>query len=161
MTSPSTIAQRVAGMHAAMPAEPPVEAMGAFAREQAGLAASSPCRPASPRPGPSCPTRACPTRTARPPPCTPPPAGARRSWSSTGAPGARTATSPCPPTRSSCSRCSPGAASRLWRSTVTLPMPATIILDASRTVRWIDVHPDYSTRTEPAQVIGALDHLGR
>jgi hypothetical protein len=44
--------------------------------------------------------------------------------------------------------------------TVTLPMPATIILDASRTVRWIDVHPDYSTRTESRQVINALDHLG-
>src|SRR5271170_5646337 len=39
MTSPSTIAQRVAQMHAAMAAEPPVEAMGAFAREQAELAA--------------------------------------------------------------------------------------------------------------------------
>ena len=39
-------------------------------------------------------------------------------------------------------------------------MPATVILDASRTVRWIDVHPDYSTRTEPRQVIDALDHLG-
>jgi hypothetical protein len=38
-------------------------------------------------------------------------------------------------------------------------MPATVILDASHTVRWIDVHPDYSTRTEPQQVIGALDHL--
>ena len=45
--------------------------------------------------------------------------------------------------------------------TVALPMPATLILDASRTIRWIDVHPDYSTRTEPRQVIDALDHLGR
>jgi peroxiredoxin len=44
-------------------------------------------------------------------------------------------------------------------ATVTLPMPATVILDASRTVRWIDVHPDYSTRTEPWQVIGALGNL--
>jgi hypothetical protein len=44
--------------------------------------------------------------------------------------------------------------------TVTLPMPATVILDPGRTVRWIDVHPDYSTRTEPRQVIDALDHLG-
>lgn len=43
--------------------------------------------------------------------------------------------------------------------TVTLPMPATVILDASHTVRWIDVHPDYSTRTEPQRVIAALDHL--
>ena len=43
--------------------------------------------------------------------------------------------------------------------TTALPMPATVILDASRTVRWIDVHPDYSARTEPRQVIDALDQL--
>jgi peroxiredoxin len=41
----------------------------------------------------------------------------------------------------------------------TLPMPATVILDASHTVRWIDVHPGNSTRTAPQQVMGALDHL--
>ena len=44
--------------------------------------------------------------------------------------------------------------------TVTLPIPATVILDASHTVRWMDVHPDYRTRTEPQQVIDALDHHG-
>jgi hypothetical protein len=38
-------------------------------------------------------------------------------------------------------------------------VPATVILDAGRTVRWIDVHPDYSTNTEPRQVIDALDDL--
>lgn len=43
--------------------------------------------------------------------------------------------------------------------TDTLPMPATVILDRDRTVRWIDVHPDYTTRTEPRQIIEALDHL--
>ena len=43
--------------------------------------------------------------------------------------------------------------------TRNLPMPATVILDRNRTVRWIDVHPDYSTSTEPRQVIAALDHL--
>lgn len=43
--------------------------------------------------------------------------------------------------------------------TRNLPMPATVILDRNRTVRWIDAHPDYSTRTEPRQVIAALDHL--
>ena len=98
MTSPSTITERVAEMRATMAAQPPSEAMGAFAREQAELAAAA-CRPASPRPGPFCPTRSCSTCTGRPPRCTPPPGTARRSWSSTGAPGARTATSPCPPTR--------------------------------------------------------------
>jgi hypothetical protein len=40
-------------------------------------------------------------------------------------------------------------------------MPATVILDPAHIVRWIDVHPDYGTRTEPQQVIDALDHLGR
>lgn len=45
--------------------------------------------------------------------------------------------------------------------TRNLPMPAIVILDGSRTVRWIDVHPDYSTRTEPGQVIDALHHLMR
>jgi peroxiredoxin len=42
---------------------------------------------------------------------------------------------------------------------VTGPMPATVILDASHTVRWIDVHPGHRTRTEPQQVIDALDQL--
>jgi peroxiredoxin len=42
MTSPSTIAERVAAMKAAMAASPSSEATGAFAREQAGLAVSGP-----------------------------------------------------------------------------------------------------------------------
>jgi peroxiredoxin len=42
--------------------------------------------------------------------------------------------------------------------TVTLPMPAIVILDASHTVRWIDVCPDYGPRTKPQQVIDHLDH---
>jgi hypothetical protein len=41
-----------------------------------------------------------------------------------------------------------------------VPMPTVAILDADHVLRWIDVHPDYSTRTEPAQVIRALDQLG-
>ena len=49
MTTPSTITERVAEMHATMAAEPPAEPMGAFAREQAELAAGVP--PASPRVG--------------------------------------------------------------------------------------------------------------
>lgn len=43
--------------------------------------------------------------------------------------------------------------------TTTLPMPTTAILDPDGTVRWIDVHPDYSTRSEPTQIIAALDQL--
>jgi len=44
--------------------------------------------------------------------------------------------------------------------TARLPMPTVAILDAGHVLRWIDVHPDYSTRTEPAQVLHALDQLG-
>ena len=45
-------------------------------------------------------------------------------------------------------------------ATIGLPMPAAVILDDRHTVRWIDVHPDYSTRTEPRQILDALAHLG-
>jgi peroxiredoxin len=41
-----------------------------------------------------------------------------------------------------------------------LPMPSTIVVDADHVVRWIDVHPDYSTRTETADILSALDSLG-
>ncbi len=43
--------------------------------------------------------------------------------------------------------------------TTTLPMPTTVILDGDGTVRWIDVHPDYTTRSEPAEILAALDAL--
>jgi peroxiredoxin len=42
---------------------------------------------------------------------------------------------------------------------VTLPMAATVILDASHTVRWIDVHSRDHPGGQPQQVTGALDHL--
>jgi peroxiredoxin len=44
--------------------------------------------------------------------------------------------------------------------TIGVPMPAVAILDGGQVLRWIDVHPDYGTRTEPAQVLNALDELG-
>lgn len=44
--------------------------------------------------------------------------------------------------------------------TTGVPMPTVAILDSDHVLRWIDVHPDYSTRTEPAQVVSALDQLG-
>ena len=43
--------------------------------------------------------------------------------------------------------------------TTGLPMPTTIIVDAERVIRWIDVHPDYTTRSEPDQILAALDAL--
>jgi peroxiredoxin len=43
--------------------------------------------------------------------------------------------------------------------TTTLPMPTTVIIDPDLTVRWVDVHPDYSTRTEPTDILAALDEI--
>jgi peroxiredoxin len=43
--------------------------------------------------------------------------------------------------------------------TTALPWPTTAILDRDRTLRWIDVHPDYSTRSEAGDIIAALDAL--
>jgi peroxiredoxin len=40
--------------------------------------------------------------------------------------------------------------------THTLPMPTVAITDAAGVLRWIDVHPNYTTRTEPAAVLAAL-----
>jgi len=40
-----------------------------------------------------------------------------------------------------------------------VPMPTTLIADGDATVRWVDVHPDYSTRSEPAAILAALDAL--
>ena len=40
-----------------------------------------------------------------------------------------------------------------------LPMPTVTIVDSAGTVRWIDVHPDYTTRTEVADIIEALNRL--
>ena len=44
--------------------------------------------------------------------------------------------------------------------TVILPMPTAMIVDAAHVLRWIDVHPDYSTRSEPGQILDALDRAG-
>ena len=43
--------------------------------------------------------------------------------------------------------------------TTGLPMPTTLIVDADHVVRWVDVHPDYATRSEPEQILAALDAL--
>lgn len=43
---------------------------------------------------------------------------------------------------------------------VSLPIPTVVIADADHVVRWIDVHSHYSSRTEPAQILGALGRLG-
>ena len=35
-------------------------------------------------------------------------------------------------------------------------MPTTLIVDADHVIRWIDVHPNYATRSEPAEILAAL-----
>ena len=40
--------------------------------------------------------------------------------------------------------------------TTALPVPTVILVDASGVIRWIDVHRDYTTRTEPDQVLQAI-----
>lgn len=41
--------------------------------------------------------------------------------------------------------------------TADLPLTTTVLVDADGTIRWIDVHPDYTTRSEPADILAALD----
>lgn len=38
-----------------------------------------------------------------------------------------------------------------------LPLATTVVVDAEGTIRWIDVHPDYTTRSEAAAIIAAVD----
>lgn len=45
--------------------------------------------------------------------------------------------------------------------TATLPMPTVALVDRSGVLRWIDIHPNYATRTEPAQILDEVDRLGR
>jgi peroxiredoxin len=41
--------------------------------------------------------------------------------------------------------------------TAELPMPTTLVLDAQGVVRWIDVHADYTTRSEVPDILAAVD----
>jgi peroxiredoxin len=43
--------------------------------------------------------------------------------------------------------------------TYGLPMPTVLILDRDGVIRWIDVHPNYTTRTESADILAALTVL--
>ena len=219
MTSPSTIAERVAQLHATKAADPPAEPMGAFAREQAELAASAPAGIAPVGTvlpdaelldahgavttlyaatgsgmsvlvfyrGAWCPycnialsayqaqllpqlaERGIPLVAISPQKSD----GSLTMQQKNGLvftvvsdPGNTIAgrlgilTRPSPEARAAQLHLGLDLAGVNADGTITLPMPATVILDAGRAVRWIDVHPDYSTRTEPLQVIDALDHLG-
>jgi peroxiredoxin len=43
--------------------------------------------------------------------------------------------------------------------TVGLPMPTVVIVDQAGVIRWIDIHPNYATRTEVSDILAALDTL--
>ena len=43
--------------------------------------------------------------------------------------------------------------------THTVPIPTVVIIDAEGVIRWIDIHPDYATRTEVSDIVNALDYL--
>jgi peroxiredoxin len=38
-----------------------------------------------------------------------------------------------------------------------IPMPTVALVDGTGTLRWIDVHPNYTTRTEPVAILDAVD----
>ena len=40
-----------------------------------------------------------------------------------------------------------------------LPMPTVVIADGTGVIRWIDVHPNYTTRTEASDILAALHAL--
>jgi peroxiredoxin len=42
---------------------------------------------------------------------------------------------------------------------VRLPRPTVLVVDRDRVVRFVDVQPDYTARTEVADIIAALNHL--
>lgn len=44
--------------------------------------------------------------------------------------------------------------------TGAIPMPTVVIVDAVGAIRWIDVHPDYATRTEPTEILKRVAELG-
>jgi peroxiredoxin len=42
-------------------------------------------------------------------------------------------------------------------ATDTLPLPTVVLVDAENRIAWIDVHPDYTTRTEVTDILAAVD----
>jgi peroxiredoxin len=42
---------------------------------------------------------------------------------------------------------------------LTLPMPTTVVVDATGVIRWIDVHPNYTTRSEVPDILVAVDSI--
>ena len=42
---------------------------------------------------------------------------------------------------------------------LSLPMPTTVVVDALGVIRWIDVHPNYTTRSEVPDILAAVDSV--
>jgi alkyl hydroperoxide reductase subunit AhpC len=38
-------------------------------------------------------------------------------------------------------------------------MPTTVVVDATGVIRWIDVHPNYTTRSEVPDILAAVDSV--
>jgi len=41
--------------------------------------------------------------------------------------------------------------------TTALPMPTTVVVDAAGIIRWVDVHPNYTTRSEVPDILAAVN----
>lgn len=44
--------------------------------------------------------------------------------------------------------------------TDAIPMPTVVLVDAAGAIRWIDVRPDFGTRTEPTEILTRAAELG-
>lgn len=42
---------------------------------------------------------------------------------------------------------------------LTLPMPTTVVVDIDGVIRWIDVHPNYTSRSEVPDILAAVDSM--
>ncbi|GAA2681535.1 peroxiredoxin-like family protein [Nonomuraea recticatena] len=68
-------------------------------------------------------------------------------------------TQPTPDALASLARLGIDVAAANADGTVTVPMPTVAIIDGAHVLRWISVHPDYTSRTEVPDIISGLDAL--
>lgn len=68
-------------------------------------------------------------------------------------------TQPTPDALASLARLGIDVAAANADGTVTVPMPTVAIVDGAHVLRWISVHPDYTSRTEVPDIITGLDTL--
>ena len=43
--------------------------------------------------------------------------------------------------------------------TTNLPMPTVVVVDGTGVIRWVDVHPNYTTRSEVPDILAAVDAI--